>query len=57
MPIKLGKKTFAHFKDAEAYVKRTMPNVGSPGGYVASIAEEEGVDVHKKKRRKKKAEQ
>lgn len=53
MPIKMGKKTFAHFRDAEAYVSRTKPNVGSPGGYVAAIAEKEGVDVHKKRKKKK----
>ncbi len=50
--IKIGKKTFAHFKDAEAYVARTT-GAEDPAAYTAAIARQEGALHPRKKKRGK----
>lgn len=51
MPIKIGKKTYSKFKDAEKAVKKKKPGIKSPGGYVAAIERREGKLPKKKGKR------
>lgn len=37
MPIKIGGREFEKFKQAEAFIRRSKPDVEDPAAYVASI--------------------